>query len=272
MGDPAVLDVEAYLDRISFEGPITTDLATLEALMRAHLSTVPFENLDVYNGVEVGTDIGWSIPKVVERRRGGWCFELNGAFGHLLERLGFRVSRLGAAVLLGGPATLIDHLTLEVTLERPYLVDVGFGDSFCRPLALNQRGPQDGGSGRFELMGSAQGTTLVRYGPDDEGVEVPKPQYRFKRVSLGLDDFAAASHRLCTTPSLPWHQRAFATRYLDGGPDRVTLMGNGLKLEQGGEVERRPIADEAWVDALEEWFGFRVELTTVPDRASTASE
>jgi N-hydroxyarylamine O-acetyltransferase len=257
------MDVDRYLARIGFDEPVRTDLPTLEGLMRAHLSTVPFENLDVFNGVAVRTDTGWSLPKVVDRRRGGWCFELNGAFALLLEHLGFQVARLGAAVLLGGPKTVIDHLTLEVRLERPYLVDVGFGDSFCRPLALDRRGPQDGGTATFELMGSPQGTTLVR---TVEGA--PVAQYRFKRVTLQLPDFDAASRRLRTTPNPNWHRRAFATRYLDGGPDRVTLIGNELKVERGERVELHRIADEGWSDTLEEWFGVRVELATPADRHS----
>lgn len=146
------MDVDHYLARIGFEGAVTLDLDTLEGLMRAHLTTVPFENLDVFRGVEVHTGVDWSVPKVVGRGRGGWCFELNGAFAALLEALGFTVARLGAAVLLGGPATVVDHLALEVILDRPYLVDVGFGDSFCRPLILNHRGLQDGGTDDFELM------------------------------------------------------------------------------------------------------------------------
>jgi len=260
MTGPSV-DVDRYLERIGFRATPTVDLDTLEALMRAHLSTVPFENLDVFNRTGVRTDLDWSSSKVLDQGRGGWCFELNGLFGTLLQALGFNVARIGAAVLLGGPATLVDHLTLEVTLEEPYLVDVGFGDGFCRPLALNRRGPQDGGTGDFEFMQSPQGTTLTRLVDD-----VPAALYRFKRVSLALADFDRASHRLQTDPEEPFHTRAFATRHLDGGPDRVTLIGNQLKLQRSGEVTETDVADEDWVDTLEQWFGFRIEPAGPPDR------
>lgn len=256
------MDPDAYLKRIGFDTPVAADLATLERLMRAHLETVPFENLDVFNGDPVRTDADWSYDKVVNRGRGGWCFELNGAFARLLDLLGFEVARLGAAVLLGGPATLIDHLTLEVHLDEPYIVDVGFGDGFCRPLVLNRLGPQDGGTGTFELFPSSQGMTLTRHDADGN----PEPQYRFKRVTLNMDDFDAASRRLQDDPTAFWHSQAFATRYLDRGPGRVTLIGNRLKVNRGAERTETEVSDEAWPGVLEEWFALRAAVSTPVDR------
>jgi N-hydroxyarylamine O-acetyltransferase len=249
-----VIDVDRYLALLGFQSPPRPGLEALEALQRAHLTAVPFENLDVYNGIPVRTDPDWSLAKVVDRRRGGWCFELNGAFSVLLDALGFEVARLGAAVLLDGASDMITHLALEVLLDRPYLVDVGFGDSFCRPLALDQRGPQDGASGTFELMPGDHGTTLTWH--DEEG---PAAQYRFKRVGLALADFEPASQHLQSDKSLSWHKRAFATRLLDGGPDRVTLVGDRLKLRRDGQTTEERIEDADWVDTLHRWFGYRFE-------------
>ena len=258
---PSVVDVERYLERIGLQETPKVDVAGLEQLMRSHLSTVPFENLDVYRGVEVTTDLDHSLPKILDARRGGWCFEANGAFSALLRAIGFTVDLLGAAVLLGGPTDVIDHLCLEVTLDQPYLVDVGFGDGFCRPLALNRRGPQDGLSGTFELMNSPQGTTLTRLIDD-----VPQAQYRFGRVARTLADFEAASRLLQTDKSLTWHQQALATRLLDDGPDRVILVGDRLKVWRGSELSETVIDDDAWADTMETWFGFSVPLDDGPNR------
>ena len=244
--------VDQYLDRIGFPlsaTGVTVDLSTLEALQRAHLSTVPFENLDVYNGVRVSVDPAWSVPKIVERRRGGWCFENNGAFAELLDALGFPVLRLGAAVLLEGPNRVIDHLALEVQLDEPYLVDVGFGDSFIRPLRLNHRGPQDGGSGTFELIDSAEGVTLTEH---RDGA--PVPLYRFRRVDHAMDDFTPASDRLQDDKTLHWSQKPFATRLIDGGPDRVTLLGDRLKLRRDGEETVTPVSEDTWTTTHANWF------------------
>ncbi|MEM7340168.1 MAG: arylamine N-acetyltransferase [Actinomycetota bacterium] len=244
------IDVDRYLDRIGLSHAPSVDRDGLERLMRAHLASVPFDNLDVYAGRAVSVDPFESIAKIVERRRGGWCFELNGAFAELLGALGFPVMRLGAAVLLGGPTKLVDHLCLEVMLDQPYLVDVGFGDSYCRPLELNTGGPQDGGTAPFEFIASAEGTTLTRH--DEEGV--PVAQYRFRRVALTMDDFASASDRLAGDLDNHWHQRPFATRYLDGGPGRVTLIANELKVDRPGDRSITPVSDVEWNAVFAEWF------------------
>ena len=146
-------DVGAYLERIGYDGPVAIDLDTLTRLQLAHLQAVPFEALEVFAGRPVHADDDWVWTKVVERRRGGWCFEANGAFALLLEGLGFEVRRLGAAVLLAGPATAIDHLVLEVMLDEPYLVEVGFGDNApITPLPLQRAGPIETVGGTFELL------------------------------------------------------------------------------------------------------------------------
>ena len=128
------VDVDRYLARIGVDpGSMRSDLDGLTLLQHAHLATVPFENLDLVFADGVAHDRRAALAKIVDDRRGGWCFELNGAFGRLLEALGFDVSLLGAAVLLDGPSTVLEHLALEVSggvgRIEPHFVDVGFGDS-----------------------------------------------------------------------------------------------------------------------------------------------
>ena len=111
--------MQDYLNRIGFDAPVAQELVTLSGLQAAHMTAVPFENIAVWRGETVTTDEAWSIPKIVERGQGGWCFELNGAFAALLESLGFTVHRLGAAVLVDGPTQVVDHVALEVVLDAP---------------------------------------------------------------------------------------------------------------------------------------------------------
>lgn len=246
-----MIDTVAYLERIGITEPPAADLAGLTALMRAHLEHVPFENLDVFDGVPVSTDLDHSIDKIVHRGRGGWCFELNGAFAALLRELGFDVTLLGAAVLLGGPNAVIDHLALEVMVDVPHLVDVGFGEAFIAPIELNRSGPQHDPAGTFELIPSSQGTTLTRHDADG----VPEPLYRFKRTSHQLSDFEAASIALQTDKSLHWHQQPVATRLLHRGADRVTLTGTSLKTTQDGERTSVEISPTDVNETLREHFG-----------------
>ena len=236
--------VARYLDRIglALAPPATVD--GVETLMRAHLTNVPFENLDVYFQQGVSTDPTWSLSKVLDRRRGGWCFELNSAFAALLEALGFDVRLLGAAVLLRGPNRIVNHLALEVVIEgRPHLVDVGFGDGFAVPLPLNTPDDVrlDGRTGTFGFMAGAEGTTLVRY--DDD---VPAAQYRFRRVALRHSDFEPASDRLYHDAESIFRLGPAVTRLLDQGPDRVTLTTDRLRLVTEWPDHRCPDRAEQW--------------------------
>lgn len=246
------VDVDAYLARIGFEGEPTPDAACLRRLQRAHLTAVPFENLSIVRGEHLPTDATTSVDKIVRRGRGGWCFEVNGAFAALLEAIGFRVRRLGAAVLLDGPSRVIEHLALEVDADgASWLVDVGFGDTFVDPLRLNVAGPQDGGNGTYELIGGAEGTTLTRHEDD-----VPRPGYRFRRVALEMDDFSAASDAMQVDPDKRWRSHPFATRLLDGGTTRVALTGHHLKFTDGVRVlDEHDVAPADWDATLVEWFG-----------------
>ena len=192
------------------------------------------------------------VAKIVDRGRGGWCFEANGAFAWLLEQLGFPVRRLGAAVLIGGPNTLVDHLTIEVQLDRAYLVDVGFGDSFTRPLDLTDGEPQDGGKALFQFLPSPQGTTMAEIEDD-----LPAAKFRFKRVVHPLADFATASRRLYDDGDAHWQRWPFATRLLGDGADRVTLLADRLKVRRGAETTETPVAPDDWDDVLAEWFAMR---------------
>jgi len=245
------IDVDRYLARIGIAERPPTDFASLQRLQQAHLRTVPFENVDVFNGVAVTTDVHSSFAKVVERHRGGWCFELNGVFGALLTELGFDVSYLGAAALFNGPTAVIDHVTLEVMIDRPYLVDVGFGDSFITPLDINAAGPQEDDAGVFELIPSPQGTTLTRH--DDAGV--PAPQFRFKRLARELPEFEETSQRLQDDKTTIWHERAIATRLLDQGADRISLTGTKLTRTIGGVRTETDVAAESVVEVMADEFG-----------------
>ncbi len=239
-----------YLARIGLSEPPSLDLGGLETLQRAHLTAVPFENLDVYARRGVETSLDWSVPKIVDRRRGGWCFELNGAFGGLLMDLGFRVRQLGAIVLLSPASSTPSHLTLEVTLDVPYLVDVGFGDAFIKPLRLDLGGMQDGGSGEFVISDEGDTRTLHQMGADG----LLEAQYRFGSEAWALDDFNEASERLQADPTLSWTRSYFATRLLDGGPDRVTLLHDRLRFRRDGEWSEEPVTDAKWATELDHWF------------------
>ncbi|HEX9977836.1 MAG TPA: arylamine N-acetyltransferase [Acidimicrobiia bacterium] len=246
------MDAPAYLARIGLEAAPPLDHAGLETLQRSHLTHVPFENLDVYHRRGVSTDPDRAVTKIVEGRRGGWCFELNGAFASLLEALGFAVTRLGATVVLRQPTAgpQPSHAAIRVDLDHPYLVDVGFGDSFIRPLRLDEDGPQDGGTGRYQFRRDGGPITLSHLDGDRWA-----DQYRFTLDPVTPADFDPSNEYLQTPLTTDFTRAPFVTRLLGGGPGRVTLLHDRLKTRSDGVWSEQPVTPTEWPALLAHWFG-----------------
>ena len=128
-----------YLERIGHGWHVRPDLETLRSLHRAHLGAIPFEALDVQLGLVPSIEPGAIFDKLVGRRRGGWCYEMNGLFGRVLETIGFEVVRVSCGVMrhAGGEERMGTHLALLVRLGGvDWLADVGFGSSLIEPILL----------------------------------------------------------------------------------------------------------------------------------------
>ncbi|MCI0677905.1 MAG: arylamine N-acetyltransferase [Actinobacteria bacterium] len=130
------MNLQGYLDRVGFEGIPRPDLETLRDLHRGHVTSIPFENLDVLLGRTVDFDLERIFDKVVDRRRGGWCYEMNGLLGWALETIGFDVTRLAGGVGRSqrGESAVGNHLLLLV--NEAWLADVGFGNGLREPVKL----------------------------------------------------------------------------------------------------------------------------------------
>ncbi|OWW00340.1 arylamine N-acetyltransferase [Rhizobium sp. R693] len=154
--------LDAYLARIGVERPLRLDIGSLSQLHRAHLMSFTWEALDAFMGWPSAITPAAAFAKMVEKRRGGWCYEMNGLFGAALAGLGFCVTRLCGGVDRErlGDIAIGNHLTLRVDLDHPYLAEVGVADAIIEPVPLatgpiSQRGfdfsiiPVDGGWLRF---------------------------------------------------------------------------------------------------------------------------
>ena len=135
------MQLATYFERIGFRDVARPDLPTLRGVLRAHVLTVPFENLDVQLGRPLTADVGAAYDKIVNRRRGGWCYEQNGLFGWALTEIGFDVTRVAAAVMRAerGAIAEANHLALLVRMPGSgdtWLADVGFGGSLLEPIRL----------------------------------------------------------------------------------------------------------------------------------------
>src|SRR5690554_4349646 len=135
-----MIEIQPYLNRINYKGPLIPNLALLNTLQKNHLLNIPFENLDIHYGVPIELDMDKIFQKVVKKGRGGFCYELNGLFHHLLSAIGFNAKIISARVYdrkKGIYGKEFDHLAIIVMLEnKEYLVDVGFGEFTFYPLTI----------------------------------------------------------------------------------------------------------------------------------------
>ena len=245
------VDVEAYLRRIEYDGPRQPSAACLRALHRQHLFTVPFENLDIPLGNPIRLDLEQLCDKIVGRRRGGFCYELNGLFCELLKALGFHVGMLAAGVRRddGGFGPEFDHMLLKVELEEPWLADVGFGDSFVDPIPFRAGGASEVNGRRYSVMPAGDEWQLLR--EDEKG---RLPQYRFRDVPRQLSDYAGMCRFHQTSPESHFTTSWTCSKATPDG--RITLANMRLIVTRGGSREERPLTTEAEVrQCLREHFG-----------------
>jgi N-hydroxyarylamine O-acetyltransferase len=257
----SAFDLRAYLERIHFSGELDLNspaptAALLGALHQAHLLAVPFENLSIHYGQPITLADETLYEKIVSRRRGGFCYELNGLFARLLRRLGFRVTLLSARVAQpdGGYSPEFDHLTLQAQDMDgvDWLADVGFGDSFRLPLRLLPDLEQDGGDGYSYLLGidAADASWLVRR----RGKEDWEAQYRFSLRPRLMADFVERCQFQQTSPESHFTQRRICSLALPDG--RITLSDLRLITTiQGARDERDLGSEDEYRAVLAERFG-----------------
>ena len=251
------MDVAQYLRRISYDGPLEPSRVTLRNLHRQHLYTVPFENLDIALGAPIVLEPARLYDKIVVRRRGGFCYELNGLFCELLRALGFRVSMLSAGVRRddGGFGPEFDHMLLKVELAEPWLADVGFGESFLDPLPL-AAGAQESENGHlYGLSFESGGWELYRR--DSDGTEVPL--YRFLDVAHELREYVPMCEYHQTSPESSFTRRRICTLARPDG--RITLADTRLIERKNGARKETMLTSEQGLRACLRGR-FEVELDT----------
>ena len=175
------------LDRINYQGTPNPDLTSLFQLHECHVRSVPFENLDIQNKVAIKLDLLHLYHKVVRFKRGGFCYELNHLFYHLLKEVGFELNMVSARVFdENEPGPEYDHLTLIVFIaNKEWLADVGFGDLFVTPIEITKEKVQFDGRNYFKLekMGHSW---LPWMSTDGDHYE---KKYQFSTIPRDIDEF-----------------------------------------------------------------------------------
>jgi N-hydroxyarylamine O-acetyltransferase len=244
--------IDAYLARIGAARPERADLPALRALQERQLLSVPFENLSIHLSEPIVLTESALFEKLIGRRRGGFCYELNGSFAALLTALGYRVTLLAARVHTPvGVGPPFDHLALRIDLDEPWLVDVGFGSFSRQPLRLNSADEQPDPDGVFRVVALPDGDLdILRNG---------QPQYRIEPRPRVLADFE---------PTCWWQQtspRSHFTRSLvcslPTAHGRVTLSARKLVRMTGNLRNEQQLSSDADVLAA-----YRTEFGIVLER------
>jgi N-hydroxyarylamine O-acetyltransferase len=233
------MDVDAYLRRIEYDGPRAPTAATLRSLHRCHLFTVPFENLDILLGTPIVLDLDLMYDKIVTRHRGGFCYELNGLFCGLLRALGFQVEMLSARVRRedGGFGPEFDHMLLKVELDEPWLVDVGFGDSFVDPIVFHAGGADQVNGHSYLVLPMKDEWELLR-----EDIKGRVPLYAFRDVAHDLSEYRDMCTFHQSSPESHFTKSWICSRATPEG--RITVANMRLILTRGAEREERELRSE----------------------------
>ena len=251
-------DSGSYLKRIGHAPVVNADKETLDGLVLAHQRNVPFENLDVY---DAETDLSLSIPalydKIVLRRRGGYCFELNAAFMALLKSLGYNCYAVSVRVVAGFERFMpLSHRGTIVTIDGVrFFCDVGFGGpSPQSALFLDFEGEQPSGSNVFVIDKGDNGVVINRLVDGNK-----ESLLAFLDMPCDPVDFLALNEYQSKSKNSMFRNTRVCNLVTETGA--ITLNGNVLRVHDGDKtVEEQPATEAELRDALKEHFGLAVSF------------
>ena len=252
-------EIKAYLDRIGFKGKIKNNFETLRRLQSRHLMTVPYENLDIMRGTPLSLKMEDVYEKIVVRRRGGYCFEINGLFAWLLRELGFGVKEYKGRFFTGwdglGEVPMRRHRVLKVTCnEGDYLSDAGVGLIIPRiPLPMIPGHVSEQGADRFKLEKEPILGYVLYEWKKDKWLKM----YSFTEEEQYNIDYEAISFYCENHPGSFFRSKDMVHVFTDDG--RKTVDGRELKIFSKSGVEVIvPGSDEIYMQLLEKHFGIRL--------------
>ena len=253
------IEMKQYLERINYVGPLNPTFEVLSKLQLAHLMNVPFENLDIHNKTKI--DLKNLFDKIVTRKRGGFCYELNGLFYELLKEIGFTVKMISARVYDSKKeySPEFDHMAIVASIKDDnYLVDVGFGEFAFAPIEIELNKDTIDPRGIFRIETFDENYKVVRK-KNAEGNFIP--EYIFSEKERQLEEFYARCYYHQTSNESHFTQNRICSLPTKEG--RITLTGNTLKITENGMVKERHLNNEQEIQQ-ELWNYFGIKLDNAP--------
>ena len=259
------LDLDAYLARIGHAGRPGPSAGTLRALHHAHVLAIPFDNLEIWLGRPIPLDLPSLQDKLVKRGRGGYCYEHTLLFAAVLDRLGFRVTGLGARVRVGSdqirPTT---HALLSVDVDgQRWLADVGFGGTgLLEPILLRDAVQVVQHGWTYRLTEEVGGVFALRALRPEGWLDL----HAFTLERRYRADFAVMNHYISTHPRSPFVGRLVVGR--TDGARRLSLNDTRLTVARPDTTEHTTeLRSEDLPTVLRDVFGYHLE----PDEAARLS-
>ncbi len=257
-----MMDLDAYFHRIGYSGARSATLATLRAIHARHAEAIPFENLNPLLGLPVPLDPASLERKLVQDRRGGYCFEQNLLLGEALRALGFQVTGLAARVMWNARENAVPprgHMLLRIDLAGvPYIADVGFGGlTLTGPLRLEAGVEQETPHEPYRLL--ASDATFVLQARIRDGW---KSLYRFDLQEQPRPDYEVTNWYLSNHPDSRFVRNLVAARPTAGR--RYALFNLELSVHHlRGDTERHVLGSVPEIRAVLE-NQFLIRLPEVP--------
>ena len=256
--------VRAYLARIDAEGFTEVSADNLASLQRSHMMSVPYENYDIWSSKPTSLAYDLLFEKIVVRKRGGYCFELNGLFGWLLRELGYEVEEYFGRWLKDEPLKVPArrHRILKVKVEdREFIADVGVGQrTFLTPLEFSYDKVQNREGVDYRIARNERGESVVESKSGDKWIQV----YSFDSAPQAPIDFTYVHYFCANEPSSVFRNNLFVhLPNADGRKSIATvqdpetgLMTQKLSISEGDRSETKFLRTEAELKkALAEHFG-----------------
>ncbi len=248
------MDIERCLQRLDYGGPRDPSLRTLRSLQRAFLLHVPFENLDILLGREIVLSSQAVFEKIVDRKRGGVCYELNILFFNLLTALGFEVDYVSARMVKkAGIGPEFDHMVLIAKLEYDYLVDAGHGH-FCRePLRIDGESTSSAEGHEYRV-----GRCENDYALYSRHMNAPwSPRFIFSRSPRRWSEFESMNHFHQTSPGSPFTRRRLVALATDDG--HLSAIDRSLIImSRKGKKRIELDSEEAYRACINQYFGIKI--------------
>lgn len=260
------MDLNAYFRRIAYpHRMVYQNLATLQELQRQHVQTIPFETLDIHNQIPILLQTDSLFQKVILDKRGGYCYELNILFHHLLSLCGFHVSMVSGRLLHRyGYGREFEHMALVVELQgRKWLVDVGYGDFSLAPLAITPGEIQSDGRNCYQIIDPVvvEGRSYLGVAKWNASQQDFKINYIFTPEPREMADFAPMNEFHQTSPASHFANSLICT--LPTAEGRISLVNNKLIRTENGKRQMRVIRDESHRDEILEKY-FHMDMVYLP--------